>query len=70
MENRWREVWNNRQINPDELSSEDETRLILELKRIVGWDFHGKKTSVSVDEFKKEYAYIKQNPASCIKNAR
>lgn len=61
MENRWQEVWNNRTVNLDELSSEDETRLILELKRIVGWDFYGKKSSVSVDEFKKEYSYLKQN---------
>ena len=61
MENRWQEVWNNRQINPSELTSEDETRLILELKRIVGWDFYGKKTTVSVEGYKKEYNYLKAN---------
>ena len=61
MENHWQELWNNRKINFAELSAEDESRLILELKRIVGWDFHGKKSSVSVDEFRKEYRYIKDN---------
>ena len=61
MENHWQELWNGRKINFDELSSEDEQRLVLELKRIVGWDFHGKKSSVSFDEFKKEYGYIKSN---------
>lgn len=61
MENHWQELWNGRTINFDELSSEDEQRLVLELKRIVGWDFHGKKASVSFDDFKKEYGYIKSN---------
>ena len=61
MENHWQEIWNNRKVNVDELSSEDETRMILELKRIVGWDFYGKKSSVSVEEFKKEYNYLKEN---------
>lgn len=61
MENHWQELWNNRRINFDELSSADEERLFLELKRIVGWDFGGKNSSVSFDEFRKEYAYIKEN---------
>ena len=59
MENHWQELWNNRKINFDEITAEDEQRLILELKRIVGWDF--KNTSVDVDEFRKEYEYLKTN---------
>ena len=59
MENHWQELWNNRKINFDELSSEDETRLILELKRIVGWDF--KNVVVDADEFKREYEYLKES---------
>lgn len=31
----------------------------MELKRIVGWDF--KNTPIAVDEFKKEYDYLKEN---------
>lgn len=59
MENRWQELWNNRTINFDKLSAEDESQLILELKRIVGWDF--KNSSVAVDEFRREYEYLKEN---------
>lgn len=59
MENRWQEFWNNRKVNFDELSGEDEDRLILELKRIVGWDFNN--ISIAVDEFRKEYDYLKKN---------
>ena len=59
MENHWQELWNNRKINFSELNVQDEQRLILELKRIVGWDF--KNTSIAADEFRKEYEYIKDN---------
>ena len=59
MENHWQELWNNRKINLEDLKAEDEERLILELKRIVGWDF--KNTSIAVDEFRKEYEYLKAN---------
>jgi len=59
MENHWQELWNNRKINFDKLSAEDERQLILELKRIVGWDFNN--ITIDVDEFKKEYEYLKEN---------
>ena len=59
MENHWQELWNNRKINFSELNVQDEQQLILELKRIVGWDF--KNTSIAADEFRKEYEYIKDN---------
>lgn len=59
MENHWQELWNNRKINSDKISAEDERQLIMELKRIVGWDF--KNSSVTFDEFGKEYNYIKEN---------
>lgn len=61
MENHWQKLWNNRQINFDDLNAQDEQRLIIELKRIVGWDFHGKGSSIVVEEFKKEYEYLKAN---------
>ncbi|MBR0062343.1 MAG: class I SAM-dependent methyltransferase, partial [Selenomonadaceae bacterium] len=69
VENHWQELWNNRKINFDELSTEDEEQLILELKRIVGWDFHDKKNSVAFDEFRKEYNYIKENLGLSGKNS-
>ena len=59
MENHWQELWNNRKINFEELNAQDEARLIIELKRIVGWDF--KDASIAVDEFRKEYGYIRSN---------
>ena len=59
MENHWQELWNNRKINFDKLSAEDERQLILELKRIVGWDFNN--ITIDVDEFKKEHEYLKEN---------
>ena len=59
MENHWQELWNNRKINFDKLSAEDERQLILELKRIVGRDFNN--ITIDVDEFKKEYEYLKEN---------
>ena len=59
MENHWQELWNNRKINFDELNAQDERRLILELKRIVGWDF--KNAHVDADEFRREYEYLKTN---------
>ena len=59
MENHWQELWNNRKINSDKISAEDERQLIMELKRIVGWDF--KNSSVNFGEFRKEYNYIKEN---------
>lgn len=59
MENHWQELWNNRTINFNKLNEQDEQRLIMELKRIVGWDF--KNASVAVDEFRKEYEYLKEN---------
>lgn len=59
MENRWQELWNNRKINFDALSGEDEERLILELKRIAGWDF--KNITIGVSELKKDYEYIRKN---------
>ena len=61
MENHWQELWNNRKINLDELTAEDESRLILKLKRIVGWDFCGQKVPIGVEEFRKEYEHIKHN---------
>ena len=61
MENHWQELWNNRKINFEELTEQDEQRLILELKRIVGWDFQGKSFSVAIEEFKKEYKYLREN---------
>ena len=59
MENHWQELWNNRKINFDEINAQDERRLILELKKVVGWDF--KNAFVDADEFKKEYEYLKEN---------
>lgn len=59
MKNNWQKIWNNRKINLDEFSSEDESNLILELKRVVGWDFNN--TPIGVDEFRKEYEYLKTN---------
>ena len=67
MENHWQELWNNRKINLDELSAEDESRLILELKRIVGWDFRGQKVPIGVEEFRKEYDYLKHNLGLTVK---
>lgn len=59
MGNHWQELWNNRKINFDKLSAKDESALILELKRVVGWDF--KNAAIAVEEFKKEYEYLKKN---------
>lgn len=59
MENHWQKLWNNRKINFEELNARDEARLILELKRIVGWDF--KNSTIAADEFRKEYEYIRSN---------
>ena len=59
MENHWQQLWNGRTINFDELNAQDERRLISELKRIVGWDF--KNSHVDVDEFRREYEYLKTN---------
>ena len=67
MENHWQELWNNRKINLDELAAEDESRLILELKRIVGWDFRGQKVPIGVEEFRKEYDYLKHNLGLTVK---
>lgn len=59
MENHWQKLWNNRKVNFEELNTQDEARLILELKRIVGWDF--KNAAIAADEFRKEYEYIRRN---------
>lgn len=67
MENHWQELWNNRKINFDEFTKQDEERLILELKRIVGWDF--KSTAIAADEFRKEYSYLKENLGLIDKNS-
>ena len=38
MENNWLSIWNNRKINLENLNSNDEQTLILELKKIAGFD--------------------------------
>lgn len=57
MYNLWQQLWNNRKINFDKLTAEDESELILELKRIVGYDF--KNTIISFEDIKKEYDHLK-----------
>lgn len=60
MQNNWQKIWNNRTVNLEELSKGgSEDKLILELKRLVGWDFKNK--SIAVEEFREEYQYIKKN---------
>ena len=59
MENHWQELWNNRKIDFDKLNAQDERQLILELKRIVGWDF--KNSHIDTDEVRREYEYLKTN---------
>ena len=57
MKNHWQQIWNNRSINFDKLTAEDESELILELKRIVGYDF--KNAIIRFEDIKKEYDYLK-----------
>lgn len=61
MANRWQELWNNRQTHLDSIDMNDKQQVILELKRMVGWDHFGKDSDVVFEEFQKEYEYIKQN---------
>lgn len=61
MENHWQEIWNKRKLDEEEIAGNDRQRIILELKRLAGWDFHGKQNSVMYSEFEKEYEYIKRN---------
>lgn len=61
MTNNWQQIWNNRKNNLGEISAADEQALIIELKRIVGWDGFGKGTNIAFEEFRKEYEFIKEN---------
>ena len=61
MKNNWYEIWNNRTTNFQNIDPNDEQKLIIELKRIVGWDAFGKGLSVAYEEIKKDYEYIRDN---------
>ena len=65
MENHWHDIWNNRKINAEALESGDSQKIVLELKRLVGWDSQDKLGGYSGEamyrELVKEYHYIKEN---------
>lgn len=61
MKNNWQSIWNNRKSSLEGVNPEDETQIILELKRIVGWDCQVHGLGVMFGEFKKEYEYLKNN---------
>ena len=71
MENHWHDIWNNRKINAEALESGDSQKIVLELKRLVGWDCQDKLGGYSGEamyrELVKEYHYIKENlqPPPC-----
>ncbi len=61
MKNRWQEIWNNRDSKLNEIDKNDTEKIVLELKRIVGYDFFGKKSDITFNAFKNEYEYLKEN---------
>lgn len=61
MKNNWHEIWNNRKSQIDEIDKNDEKKLIIELKRIIGADFFGKGSTIKFEEFQKTYIYLRDN---------
>ena len=61
MKNNWHKIWNNRTTRLDEIDMNDDAQVIIELKRIAGWDSHGSTSTIAFEEFKKEYEYIRDN---------
>lgn len=61
MENRWHDIWSNRDSKLESIDRNDPEQLILELKRIVGFDFFGKGGSLTFEAFRAEYEIIRDN---------
>lgn len=60
-DNKWIEIWKNKEPNFSSIMEDDYKNVFLEMKRLAGWDYFGTGSSVSFDEFMKEYEYIKEN---------
>ncbi len=61
MKNNWHQIWDNRKKKFEEIDLSDDKNLIINLKKIVGWDFFGKGSTITVEDFKKEYEYVRDN---------
>lgn len=61
MENNWINIWNNRKVDLENINSNDEQKLILELKKIAGFDSYGKGTTFAFEEIFGQYKQLKNN---------
>lgn len=63
MSNKWREIWEKRNANLNEIYSGDMKRVFLELKRIAGWDATG--DMLAFEQFQRQYVEIKNELEFC-----
>lgn len=61
MDNKWNEIWNKKETHFDELDIDDYKSILIEMKRLAGWDHFGKGSSVCYEDFAKEHEYMKEN---------
>ena len=61
MSNKWQDIWNNKQPSFSEIDLTNYKQVLLEMKRLSGWDHFGKGASVQYEAFEKESQYIKEN---------
>ena len=61
MNNNWQEIWSKKDTHFAELDISDYKCVLIEMKRLAGWDHFGKGSSVCYTDFAKEHDYMKEN---------
>ena len=61
MKNNWQDIWSKKKPNFQDIDINNKEKVLIEMKRLAGWDHWGKGSSVSYESFVREYKYIKEN---------
>lgn len=62
--NKWNEIWSKKETRFDKLDANDYKSVLVEMKRLAGWDHFGKGSSVCYEDFAKEHEYMKKSYVS------
>lgn len=65
MNTKWRDIWEKRVADENELRCGDVKRVFLELKRVAGWDATGDMHMLAYEQFYNQYVEIKNELEFC-----